>query len=192
MTSSFKLAALSVLALFLAGVAGTSQASWRSDGYRSSYERTVRCESRDARVRYCRADIRGGVRLIEQLSDSACVRGRSWGVERDAIWVSRGCRGRFELGADGRYGSNGRYNDRYDDRYDNRRDPRYSDNRTRVLRCESRDGRYNFCGGYGYVSSARLQRQFSDANCRFNRSWGYRNGGVWVDDGCRAEFLVYY
>ena len=59
------------------------------------------------------------------------------------------------------------------------------------MRCESREGRYNFCSGYGYVRSAQVRRQFSDANCRLNRNWGYRNGGIWVDNGCRAEFLVF-
>jgi hypothetical protein len=125
------------------------------------------------------------VRLIQQYSDSACVRGRSWGVDRDAVWVSRGCRARFATTGDARYGY-GR-NDRYDDRYDNNR---YG-GQTRILRCESRDGRYNFCGGYGYVRSAQVRRQLSDNNCRLNRSWGYRNGGIWVDNGCRAEFLVF-
>jgi hypothetical protein len=34
-------------------------------------------------------------RLIEQLSDSACVEGESWGLDEDGLWVDKGCAGRF-------------------------------------------------------------------------------------------------
>ena len=197
MKASLKSTMLTAWVLVLASFAGTADASYRyRDSYRdNNYSQVVRCDSRDGRTNYCRMDTRGGVRLIQQYSDSACVRGRSWGVERDAVWVTRGCRGRFATLGDARYGRyDDRYGDRYDDRYDDRYNDRY-DNRyggqARILRCESRDGRYNFCSGYGYVRSAQVRRQFSDSSCRLNRSWGYRNGGIWVDDGCRAEFLVY-
>ncbi len=195
MKASMKTAAASALVMVLAGFAGSADASDRyRDNYRDgNYNQVVRCDSRDGRTNYCRMDTRGGVRLVEQYSDSACIRGRTWGTDRDAVWVSRGCRARFA--ADTRYGQGygrgGRYDDRYDDRDDNRRyDNRYG-GQTRILRCESRDGRYNFCSGYGYVRSAQVRRQLSDNSCRLNRSWGYRNGGIWVDDGCRAEFLVF-
>ena len=79
---------------------------WVTDGCRAEFEvqghqrygETVRCESTDNRTRYCRADTRYGVRLWRQLSRSACVEGRSWGVTRDSIWVSRGCRADFRVG----------------------------------------------------------------------------------------------
>ena len=199
----------------LAGVAtaalgaGAAQAQVRfyDDGYQRGVDRVVRCESRDGRTAYCRMDTRGGVRLVRQFSDSACIRGRTWGVRGDAVWVTRGCRARFAgspygdnryYGYDDRYDSN--YDrDYYDDRrYDDRRyrDPRYDDRYGnngygRVVRCESRDGRYNFCRTSGYADRAQIRRVFSDASCRLNYSWGYRNGGVWVDNGCRAEFVVY-
>jgi hypothetical protein len=35
------------------------------------------------------------VRLVSQVSRSACVRGQTWGVDQEFIWVSRGCRARF-------------------------------------------------------------------------------------------------
>ena len=33
--------------------------------------------------------------LIEQLSRTPCIEGRSWGWEGNQIWVDQGCRGRF-------------------------------------------------------------------------------------------------
>lgn len=62
---------------------------------------TIRCESRDGRFRSCRADTRGGVRLVRQLSDTPCREGRTWGSRNNEIWVDNGCRGEFQL----RYGS---------------------------------------------------------------------------------------
>ena len=59
---------------------------------------TVRVESEDGRRKEKRVDTRGGVRLVRQLSDRPCTYGRSWGYDRDSIWVDRGCRGVFEVG----------------------------------------------------------------------------------------------
>ena len=133
MKVNMKVTMISALVLVLAAFAGTADASYRyrdsysNDSYNYSYNHVVRCDSRDGRTSYCRLDTRGGVRIIEQYSDSACVRGRSWGVDRDAVWVSRGCRARFAAISDYRYGRNDRYDDRYNDRHDNRYDDRYDD-----------------------------------------------------------------
>ncbi len=35
----------------------------------------------------------------------------------------------------------------------------------------------------------RLTRQISGSACIQGQTWGYDNGGVWVDRGCRAEFV---
>lgn len=64
-------------------------------GYDYRYGRRFRCESNDNRTRYCSTDTRYGVRLVRQLSRNACVEGRSWGVTRNSVWVSRGCRAEF-------------------------------------------------------------------------------------------------
>jgi hypothetical protein len=61
----------------------------------------VRCESRNNRRETCRADTRGGVRLVRQLSSQQCREGRTWGTRSNEIWVDNGCRGDFQL----RYGS---------------------------------------------------------------------------------------
>ena len=59
----------------------------------------------------------------------------------------------------------------------------------RTIRCESRNGRYRFCPA-DTDNRVRIERQFSNTRCDLWRNWGYDNRGVWVDDGCRAEFKV--
>jgi len=61
----------------------------------------------------------------------------------------------------------------------------------RVIRCESEGGRSSYCetGAYGDV---QLRRQLSKRRCEEYDTWGAdRDGsGIWVRDGCRAEFTV--
>lgn len=59
---------------------------------------TVECESRDNRHRRCSWDWNAGTPyLVDQLSSSPCVRGRSWGYDRNqgVLWVDQGCRAVF-------------------------------------------------------------------------------------------------
>lgn len=57
----------------------------------------VTCGSEDGRYRACAWNAREGRPvLIEQISDTACIEGRTWGYDRrEGLWVDRGCRGRF-------------------------------------------------------------------------------------------------
>lgn len=57
------------------------------------------------------------------------------------------------------------------------------------VRCESRDYRQRLCRTDTY-GGVRLVRQLGDAACREGRSWGAAQGGIWVSNGCRAEFEV--
>lgn len=57
---------------------------------------TVTCSSNGNRTQTCAWQGRGRPVLIEQLSGSPCIEGRSWGSRGgNTIWVSNGCRGRF-------------------------------------------------------------------------------------------------
>jgi hypothetical protein len=73
--------------------------------------RVVRCESRDGRTRYCSIDTRYGVGIVNQHSDRPCIEGNTWGVSRNRVWVTGGCRADFATGAS-RYGYNNGYYDR--------------------------------------------------------------------------------
>ncbi|MBY4595107.1 DUF3011 domain-containing protein [bacterium BD-1] len=173
--------AVLVLVAALPQVARADDRYYRDDG-----PRTLRCESRGERDRYCPADTRGGVRIVDQYSRQACVLGRTWGYDRGGVWVAHGCRARFEIGG-GAYGRPG-YG----------RPPVYGGGRAGygygeplVVRCESRDGRSRFCPLPGGVREADIQRQLSRTPCDYGYSWGLRRGGIWVDRGCRADFVVY-
>lgn len=159
-------------------------------------DQRVRCESIDGRQNYCSADTRGGVRLARQLSKSGCYEGSTWGFDRRGIWVSNGCRAEFIV-----FESRGRSyyppedrDDRggrgRDDGRDGRWDRGHGPREDQRVRCESDRHRYTSCRvdvGYGRVE---ILRQFSDEDCRFNRSWGYDRRQIWVDGGCRAEFVI--
>ena len=58
-----------------------------------------------------------------------------------------------------------------------------------AISCSSDDGKRHYCAvdTRGGVS---MTRQRSDANCEEGFSWDYDRKGIWVDHGCRAEFVV--
>ena len=72
---------------------------------------SIYCASDDGRRRTCPVNTGGVVRLVNQRSGSACVQGRTWGFNRNGIWVDRGCRADFEVGRGRGDGPNGRGND---------------------------------------------------------------------------------
>ncbi|MDR0182307.1 DUF3011 domain-containing protein [Lysobacter arvi] len=59
----------------------------------------------------------------------------------------------------------------------------------RVVRCDSNDGRLRHCAA-DTRGGVQLLRQVSKASCIEGRTWGYDRGGIWVNDGCRAEFAL--
>jgi len=135
---------------------------------------TVRCESQDNRTQRCGMDTRYGVSISRQLSSSPCIQGSTWGYDGSGVWVSRGCRAEFTSGGGG-YGNG----------------PGYPGNGGgRTLRCESQDNRQHRCNTSVY-SGVQLQRKLSDAPCIQGSTWGWDRGGIWVDRGCRADFVVY-
>jgi hypothetical protein len=56
-----------------------------------------------------------------------------------------------------------------------------------VVRCESQNGRYRSCR-VETDNRVTLTRQLSRQRCVLWSTWGYDRRGVWVDNGCRAEF----
>ena len=129
----------------------------------------VRCESQDGRTRHCDADVRGGVRLVRQLSRTDCVRERTWGYDNRGIWVGGGCRAEFVTGG----GGGG-----------------YGEGSQQTIRCESQEGQERHCS-VPIRSGAQLSRQLSRTPCVQGRNWRWDRGGIWVTQGCRGEFRVY-
>jgi len=140
-------------------------------------EKTVRCESNDNRYHECTYGTPGKVKLEHKLSDDSCELGRSWGVKNDhTLWVDRGCRAEFVIKQ--KSGNRGRGEITTADRSNGS-----------TVRCESQDNRRKQCAAdtrYG----AQISRQLSKDRCIEGRDWGYDSRGVWVDHGCRADFLL--
>jgi hypothetical protein len=126
---------------------------------------TVHCASADGGKKYCEADTRDGVRLAKQRSEAACKQGDSWGYDEHGIWVDHGCDGDFALGT-----------------------VASTEGEAKVVTCTS-DGGKKYCDantGHG----VRLVKQRSDAPCKQDSSWGYDGLGIWVDQGCSADFVL--
>lgn len=127
---------------------------------------TFNCASPDRKYRECQLPIDGRVRLVKQISDSACIEGRTWGRRGDRVWVDAGCRARFEVQRRGGGGGGSSGN---------------------TIRCESDGNRYRECPiGPGYFG--RLVHDNSGGRCRQGSTWGTRNGVIWVTNGCRGVF----
>jgi hypothetical protein len=131
------------------------------------YGRRVTCESHGDKYQFCAATTRGDVRVVRQISSTPCRPGRNWGFNAQGIWVANGCRAEFEVG----YG-----------------DVQWTNGNRRV-RCESEDNRYRRCRVWTY-GEVTIYRQLSQTQCRRNTTWGYDSNGIWVNDGCRADFLI--
>lgn len=136
-------------------------------------QRQVVCESKDERYRQCNADFYGRARIVQQLSNSACIEGRSWGQSRGLIWVSRGCRARFE-----------------DTGWNNRPNNRPDGNYGETVTCYSTDNRRRACPWNPRWGRPYLVEQVSDSACIEGRSWGYGGDRIWVDNGCRGRFAA--
>ena len=142
----------------------------------------VRCGSVDYKYRLCQVDPgrSGSVRLVRQVSKTACVEGRSWGWNRGGVWVNQGCDGVFRVQRRGDSHAGGG---------DWRPGPDW--NKAIRVRCESNDYRYRMCQvDTGRGSDVRINRQISKTACIEGRSWGWNRAGIWVDQGCAAEFIV--
>lgn len=132
---------------------------------------TLTCESLDGRRNHCRTETSLGVTLLRQISDSDCVLNQTWGVDRDGVWVSGGCRAEFTSGGGTPW-------------FDTANAPKSA----RVL-CESKDGKRNVCPADTRLGVA-VVRQMSDSPCVLNSTWGFDTNGIWVTAGCRGEFIM--
>ncbi|HEU5040751.1 MAG TPA: DUF3011 domain-containing protein, partial [Gemmatimonadales bacterium] len=137
---------------------GAAQAQPQAAQSRSA----LRCESDGSYQRCPATNSWRGARLVQQISTNPCIQGRTWGFDRDAIWVNNGCRGIFDAG-----------------------DP-FTNPGERVTCAGSGRTECPADTRYGVL----LVRKLSEAPCTEGQTWGYGGNVVWVDRGCRAEFLV--
>lgn len=207
------------LAVSLAALgAGTAAAqNYPSAGYRvdprapNAQSHTVRCESIDSRQASCLIARGSDVRIVNQISRQACVRGRNWDFNDTRITVADGCRADFLVTGDARWNDDRRddrygedrdyrYGDDRDDRYGDDRygDNRYGDGRYGADRYGNRSGHTIHCASR---SRGRVRTQCGDhagnytivgrsANCVEGRTWGDAQRGVWVSGKCSANFRL--
>lgn len=168
---------MAALAATLGAGLASAQNYGNNPGYGNGYSqaRNVRCESRQGDRNFCRTPIRGPVRLIRQLSRTACVRGRSWYPTSTGIWVSNGCRAVFAVGRSRSYGNPNPVV----------RDEHYTDRNGRTVHCESTANGRTYCGNAHSRYSMSGNR---DPDCIEGRTWGSDGRGVWVSGDCDADF----
>jgi hypothetical protein len=143
------------------------------DAHAPATGRVVTVESLGAQREYRHVSTRGGVRLRRQLSRDACVEGRTWGFDRDGIWVDQGCRAEFEIGGSSDGGGGGA--------------SFFGGPKTVKVESKGMARQYKRTSTKGGV---RLRKQLSREACVEGVSWGFDRDGIWVDQGCRAEFEV--
>jgi hypothetical protein len=147
---------------------------WVANGCRARFEVTrtgwgggtnvVDCNSDGGRYRECAIGAGYFGRLQRDNSNGRCRENSTWGTRNGVIWVTDGCRGRFE-----KVRGNG------------------SGNSQSLFDCRSPDGRYQECS-IGRGNSARIVREYSSGRCRPGATWGIRDDLVWVTNGCMAQF----
>lgn len=135
-------------------------------------QQTLTCSSNNGRRVYCPADTRGGVSMVRQRSDARCQQGYSWGYDRRGVWVDRGCRADFVINTGYRPRPGG---------------PGYGQGQR--ITCSSNNGKRNYCAA-DTRRGVQMVNQRSGSPCQQGYSWGYDRRGIWVDRGCRADFVV--
>ncbi|MBS0566427.1 MAG: DUF3011 domain-containing protein [Proteobacteria bacterium] len=148
--------------------------SYGARDYSSGGGKTIECDSTGGAQHRCSAPGYMGARLVQQVSHSACTEGETWGFDQGdpAVWVSDGCRGKFELI---REQGRGGYSS-----------PSQSGE---VVACASSNGEMNKCSIPRSWQGVRLVEQLSHSSCTPGEDFGYdHRGEMWVDHGCRGRF----
>jgi hypothetical protein len=135
---------------------------------------TVTCTSTNGGRNYCPVETRGGVQIVKQRSDTACRQGVDWGFDNHGIWVNKGCSADFLVGVPGHPGASALP----------------VEPTSQTVNCTSDNGRRNYCGINAPNAKVRLMRQSTATPCIEGSTWGYDGRDIWVDRGCRGDFLV--
>ncbi|HYK00511.1 MAG TPA: DUF3011 domain-containing protein [Thermoanaerobaculia bacterium] len=128
-----------------------------------TFDAVIPCESENGRRKNCSADTSAGVQLVRQLDDASCAFGKEWGYDAKGIWVTKGCRAEFAVGGK----------------------PKAM---ARAVTCVS-SGPRKECEADTQFGVA-LARQLGGSACVLDQSWGFDEKGVWVSEGCHAQFAL--
>jgi Protein of unknown function (DUF3011) len=147
---------------------------------RPARAQSITCSSDNGKRNYCPVNTSGGVRMVRQRSGSPCQQGSTWGYDRRGIWVDRGCRADFVVRSGGGGYRPGRPGG-----------PGFAPGGSggQSITCSSDNGKRNYCP-VNTSGGVRMVRQRSGSPCQQGSTWGYDRRGIWVDRGCRADFVV--
>jgi hypothetical protein len=73
----------------------------------SAAQQSIKCEANNNNRKYCGSYNPDQVRFDQQISGSPCIQGETWGVDRQGLWVERGCRATFIIRGSGDGPGNG-------------------------------------------------------------------------------------
>jgi len=152
-------------------------------GYPNGGQSTIiKCESWNYKDARCAIDTRGGVELNKRIAGN-CQEGRSWGYDRGGIWVSNGCRAEFRVfagyngGGHGGHNGNGSNGGGWAGQGENYK-----------VKCQSINYQPARCPA-SIRTGVRITKTIG-GECIYNRTWGWDRSGIWVNGGCRGEFMV--
>ncbi len=147
------------------------RAEFQVDRYQQHYGQTedvLRCESYSYRRQTCATNLQGAdVQLIHQLSNRNCS--GNWGFNQNEIWVANGCKADFRIVRNNYTGPG---------------------SRDGIVECRSTGTRVEHCQ-VPDLQSVELIQEIGGSyrnSCRGN--WGYSSHGLWVRNGCHAQFSV--
>src|SRR5207342_3346469 len=131
-----------------------------SSDYVNSNGQLVHCVSTASGRTYCgNANTRYA---IYGNPDPRCVEGQTWGIDERGVWVANGCVADFSP-ASGQYVTSG----------------------GKLVHCVATGTDRVYCGDgkSRYVIAGSV-----DARCVEGQTWGFDDRGVWVTNGCVADF----
>jgi len=136
--------------------------------------RTITCGKTSGELHTCTTDGPvDTVRLVRDLSTTACRQKFNWDYARGFVWAKSGCRGMFEV--------------TYEDTTSAGPSPE-----TRRIICGSYSGTQVTCRTDGYATDVRLVQDLTSTRCREGSNWGHTDSSIWASKGCRGEFEVTY
>jgi len=179
MTTRWKLFVFAISFLALSSIGLHAQS-----GITEKNGRSLTCASDDGKWHLCPVPTQYGVRMTNQRSGSPCIQGQTWGYNNQGVWVDRGCRADFWLGGGYHHGGGG--NGGYPGGGGG---GGYYPGGGQSITCSSDNGKRNYCN-VNTRGGVRMVNQRSGSPCVQGQTWGYNSSSIWVDRGCRADFVV--
>ena len=143
---------------------------------------TVRVKCESWQFRPARCDVPGTTGATVSSVIAGDCRFGNWGWDPQGIWVNNGCRANFNVlrGGSSGYPGGGNINPGFPGGGGN-------PGAGQIVRCESWEYKPARCD-MDTRGGVRIQRVIA-GNCRQNQTWGWDRNAVWVNGGCRADFI---